>query len=86
MLCATPVVAAAAGGHLDIVEHGVNGLLVDARDVNAYAAAVQRLLNDPGLAGQLSRDGREYAESHYSLESHARQVMVVYDTLLGRAD
>jgi D-inositol-3-phosphate glycosyltransferase len=41
-----PVVAAAVGGLLTLVEHGRTGLLVESRDPQAFADAVQSVLAD----------------------------------------
>jgi glycosyltransferase involved in cell wall biosynthesis len=52
-----PVVAAAAGGALDLVEPGATGLLVPPDDPAAFAAAVVRLARDPALRADLVRRG-----------------------------
>jgi D-inositol-3-phosphate glycosyltransferase len=44
--CGVPVVAAAVGGLLTLVEHGRTGLLVESRDPQAFADAVQSVLAD----------------------------------------
>lgn len=49
----TPVLAAAVGGVPEIVEDGVNGLLVPAGDRRAFAAAVARFAADPSLRERL---------------------------------
>jgi glycosyltransferase involved in cell wall biosynthesis len=41
--CGVPVVAAAAGGVADVVEHGVTGLLARPDDPAAFRAALERL-------------------------------------------
>jgi D-inositol-3-phosphate glycosyltransferase len=61
--CGTPVVAARVGGLVTAVDDGVSGLLVDGHDPLDYAAAVRRLVREPGLratlsAGALDRAGR----------------------------
>jgi glycosyltransferase involved in cell wall biosynthesis len=48
-----PVVATRAGGTPEIVEHDVNGLLVDRGDSAALAAAIERVLTDRALAQRL---------------------------------
>jgi phosphatidylinositol alpha 1,6-mannosyltransferase len=53
-----PVVAPAAGGPLDLVDHGVTGFLVEPGDGTAIAAAVARLAADPGLRAALGRAGQ----------------------------
>ncbi len=54
-----PVVAPAAGGPLDLVDHGVTGFLVPPGDAPALAAAVARLAADPGLRAQQGRAARQ---------------------------
>jgi glycosyltransferase involved in cell wall biosynthesis len=49
-----PVIAARAGGTVDLVRDGENGLLVDAEDPEALADAIVDLLLDPGWAERLS--------------------------------
>ncbi len=47
------VIGTRAGGIPDIVEGGVNGLLVEPGDPEALAAAIERLLTEDGLAASL---------------------------------
>jgi phosphatidylinositol alpha-1,6-mannosyltransferase len=55
--CRRPVIGGRAGGTAELVEDGVNGLLVDGESTPAVAAAVLRLLGDPPLAGRLAEAG-----------------------------
>lgn len=52
---ATDAVGAAAGG---LVQHGVNGLIVPERDPESLAAALRRILSDPDLRENMSRNAR----------------------------
>ncbi len=54
-----PVVAASAGGVVEVVKHEENGLMVPFGDVGALADALSRLIGDPALAGRLGETGRE---------------------------
>ena len=58
-----PVVATAVGGVPHLLRDGETGLLVPDGDVAAMTAAIRRLLDEPGLAGTLSANGRRLAES-----------------------
>jgi len=49
----TPVLAMDAGGVAEVVQDGVNGLLVPAGDTDALAAAVRRYFADAGLQADL---------------------------------
>jgi glycosyltransferase involved in cell wall biosynthesis len=57
-----PVVATRAGGTPEIVQHEVNGLLVDRGDTEGLAAAIERVLTDRELAQRLGDTARESAE------------------------
>jgi L-malate glycosyltransferase len=62
MACGLPVVSTNVGGLPHVLTDGENALLVPPRDAEAMAAAVRRVLSEPGLAGRLSRAGRERVE------------------------
>jgi glycosyltransferase involved in cell wall biosynthesis len=55
------VVGSRAGGIPDIVEDGVNGLLIDPGDAAALAAAIERILDDDALADRLGGAAAESA-------------------------
>jgi glycosyltransferase involved in cell wall biosynthesis len=55
------VIGSRAGGTPDIVEDGVNGLLVPAGDAAALAAAIDRILDDDDLASRLGAAAAESA-------------------------
>ncbi len=62
-----PVIGTKPGGHGDMIEPGVSGLLVPAGDVAALAAAMQRLLGDEAAREAMGRaaqvQARRFAES-----------------------
>jgi D-inositol-3-phosphate glycosyltransferase len=61
--CGTPVVASNVGGLMTLIEPGVNGLLVDERDPDAWADAVEAVV-DPEITTSVSTSAvllaREY--------------------------
>ena len=68
MACGVPVVAYRRGGPGELVEPGVNGLLVPADDVGALAAAV---LDSASID---RRNCRQWAETHASRASFAERI------------
>jgi glycosyltransferase involved in cell wall biosynthesis len=70
MAAGLPVVAADAPGVSDILAdgEGSGGIVVPCEDVDALAAALLRLIDDPEHAAELGRRARRRAESHYDFE------------------
>ena len=69
------VVASATGGIEDLVTDGVEGLLVPPGDSEALAAALVRVLSEPGLAARLGVAARaRFEELGLTLESYADQL------------
>lgn len=68
MSCGTPVVAVAEAGVRETVIEGIGGRLVDARDEDAFAAAVSDLLSSPETVADLGRSARRHVEDHWSSE------------------
>jgi phosphatidylinositol alpha 1,6-mannosyltransferase len=54
-----PVVAPAAGGPIDLVQHGRNGYLWSPELPGMLAGAVAELANDPARRREMGRAGRE---------------------------
>lgn len=63
---ARPVVAAAAGGVVDVVDHERTGLLVPFGDVPKLAEALSRILCDHDLARRLGETGQAQVDHGYS--------------------
>jgi glycosyltransferase involved in cell wall biosynthesis len=61
-----PVAASAAGGIPDWLEDGVTGFLAKPGDPRSLAAAIARILDDPGLARRMGEAGRAKAERDFS--------------------
>ncbi len=78
----TPVVASRVGGVPDVVDDGVDGLLVPVGDVEAIAAALERLAHDPELRARMGRAGRERVIPRYRVERLVDDVDALYRELL----
>jgi D-inositol-3-phosphate glycosyltransferase len=81
--CGTPVVAAAVGGLLSLVEHGSTGYLVEQRDPAQYAAHVRSILDSPERAARMSRNAAELA-SHFTWSTTAARLRRLYADITSR--
>ena len=82
--CGTPVVAAAVGGLLTLVEDGSTGFLIDNRDHRDFAAALRKILDSPVVADAMSIAAAESA-SHYTWSTTAARLRRLYADLTSRA-
>jgi glycosyltransferase involved in cell wall biosynthesis len=97
MACETPVVASAVGGIPEVVVDGETGVLVPLElsaddpmspaDPERYArdlaTAVNRLMADAALRGQMGAAGRRRAVERFSWSSIADQTVELYRSLVG---
>ena len=82
MAAGKPIVASNVGGIPDLIEHGVNGLLVPPGDENALAAAIRQFISDPEKAKIMGQRGRERCHQ-YSLEAMIGKIDNLYEEVLG---
>lgn len=68
MLLGRPLVAAGAGGVLELVHDGRTGLLTEPADAQALARAVRSLLENPDRAQALGEAAREAARDRFGLK------------------
>jgi glycosyltransferase involved in cell wall biosynthesis len=81
-----PVIGTRVGGISDLVEHGVNGLLVPSDDAPALVEAMITLLRDRTLASRLGHHARSDAEAHHwTPDRYARAVFGLIEETLVRA-
>lgn len=82
MAAGVPVVATRVGGIPEIVSDGKTALLVESRDPEAMARAIQRALEDPALRKNLVENARRLAEEKYSPEAYRRSLVKMYEEIL----
>jgi phosphatidylinositol alpha-1,6-mannosyltransferase len=74
------VVGVACGGTTDVVEDGVNGLLVPPHDAGALVHALGRLLRDEPLRMQLGRSGAEIVRRKYQFTAFKAELETILDS------
>ena len=84
MACSRPIVATTAGGIPEVVEDGVNGLLVPPRDARALADAIIRALRDASLRQRFGTAGLARVKARFTVERMVEQTAAVYARVGGR--
>lgn len=84
MFAGRPIVATAVGEVGVALADGEAGILVEPGNPGALAAALDRLLRDPGLARELGERASRRAAAQYDLSRMVRQYAGAYEELVGR--
>ena len=79
MAAGKPIVASNVGGVSEVVINEVNGYLVPPKDPSSLAKAILKLINDPGTASQMGREGRRRMEQRFSMEILTKKLGDIYE-------
>lgn len=77
--CGLALIASDVPGCREVVQHGVNGLLVPVRDPEKLADAIQELVEDRARRNRMGEASRRLAENQLSQETVLRQTQQVYE-------
>lgn len=77
----TPVIASSVGGVHEWLEHERTGLVVEPGDPGALAAAIDRLVENPGLARSLGDVGRARCKQRFRLHQHVDELITLFRSL-----
>ena len=83
--CGLPIVATNDGGPQDIIKNCRNGLLVDATDIEAIAAAVKKCVSRRDLWKEYSVNGINGVKKHYTWGAHSDKYLKEIKKLSGDA-
>lgn len=78
MACGKPVVASCVGGITEIIENGINGVLVAPGSVKELARAIIGLLRDKPLADKLGKAASESITERYNRFKIAEESIKIY--------
>ena len=82
MAASKPIVATKIPGAVDVLEDGVDGLLVGKEDAQALASAINQLLADHSQAQRLGEAARRKALGEYTVERMVERTRQLYHDLL----
>jgi L-malate glycosyltransferase len=84
MAASRPIVATRAGGIPEIVEDGLNGVLVPPRDHREMARQIVRLLGDAALRQRMGEAGLARVRKDFTVERMVERTAAVYARVAGR--
>lgn len=76
-----PVIAPRAGGVIDSVQEGRNGLLFEPRNVDDFVNKLKQLIDNPDLQREMGNSGREYVSQH-SWDNAIEQLVKIWQAQL----
>ena len=82
MADARPIVATDVGDAAWVIEHGIDGLLVPARQPQRLGGGIIALCQDPGMAREFGRRARERAVECWSVAKIIQQYQRFYEQLV----
>jgi glycosyltransferase involved in cell wall biosynthesis len=82
MAAGLPLIATKVGGTMELVEHGCNGLMVGARNVDDLSAALKTLAQDPALRERFAAANRRLVRERFSWHAIARQYESIFEESL----
>ena len=82
MAARRPVVSSAIGGTDELIDDGVDGLLVAPGDAAGLASALRRLINDAELLQAFAQRARERVERDFTPTAMTQRVEAIYEELL----
>lgn len=74
MACGCPTIGTDAGGVPELIESGVDGLMVPPQDPKALAEAILKIARDPALAQRLSEAGRQKIVTGFGMHRSAETI------------
>ena len=78
MRAGLPVVGTRVGGMPETVKDGHNGMLVEARDIEAMANAIRILIKSPQECARLGGAGRRFLEAEFSISTMVERYEQLY--------
>jgi glycosyltransferase involved in cell wall biosynthesis len=80
--CGLPQITTRESG--DVVQHGLNGLLIPPEDPDALATALQTLHGNRDLCARLGTAGRQRVVENFTWEHFRQRLLEAYRTATGR--
>lgn len=81
MACGLPVIATRVVGNIDIIQDGINGILIEPNDEQSLINAITLLLTNPDKARALGLNAQMMVQQEYSLDKTVGKYVLLYEGL-----
>ena len=81
MSAGVPVVASNVGGIADVIQDGIQGILIEPDDPSALIGALQCLLGDSELRNRFGNAGRSHVEEKFSISRMTESHLEIYGSV-----
>ncbi len=82
MACQTPVIGTNVGGIPEVIEDGIDGFIVSAKDSNALAMAISKIVADKELATRMGHFGEAKVREKLTWDSRVALTKEVFASCL----
>ncbi|MEH2068941.1 MAG: glycosyltransferase family 4 protein [Nostoc sp.] len=82
MLCGKPVVAAKAGGAMELIEHGLNGFLVTPGEPQELAQVITTCLQETEITASIANNAKITASERFDIATINRQIARLLKSVL----
>jgi colanic acid/amylovoran biosynthesis glycosyltransferase len=73
-----PVITTPVTGNTELIQNGVNGILVPERDPISLAEAIEKLINNPGFRAELGQQARQTILNGFDIRSTTSQLLGIF--------
>jgi glycosyltransferase involved in cell wall biosynthesis len=84
MASGLPIIATAVGGNGELVNEGINGLLVPPANPAKLAEAIVNLAQQTDVAKAMGQQSRRFVEERYGMSAMVSRYLQLYDRLLNQ--
>ena len=82
MVMGVPVIASIGGGTNEVIESGVNGILIEPQNAQELAAWIMRILDDDIIRRRFGEAGRKYVAKKFGYERYINEYVILYNELI----
>ncbi|MGE5810037.1 MAG: glycosyltransferase [Ignavibacteria bacterium] len=80
--CEKPVIVSNAGGLPEVVENNRTGLIIEPKNIEQTADAIDKLVNDPELRCKMGEEGRKLVREKYEWSNCLDKLIKIYEEVV----